>query len=198
MNTINLFSTPIYKVQYPGNTAKILDSINDIILNLDNINNQSNMRGNGYCSYNTKKDLHTLPQLQELVTWINEQATIYWQEIGYDKNKQPGVYEMWTNVYKQDSYIELHNHSPIHMTASFYLQLPNNGGNLIFENPLSTLLKHQPYDLDSIRYTNIFEHETVVNTGDLVIFPGYLSHKTIPNSSNKDRIILGANVCNVI
>lgn len=198
MSTLNLFPIPVHKIHYPGNTQEILDSIENYITDLPCNNNQSSMRGNGYCSYNTERNFHKLEQLQTLVKWIELQSLDYWKIIGYDNKQVPGVYEMWANVYKTDSYIESHNHSPIHMTASFYLQMPEGGGNLVFENPLSTLLKHQPYDLDAIRYTNVFDYEVTVNTGDLVIFPGYLTHKTKPNNSNQDRIILGANICNVV
>ena len=201
MSTIDIFPVKIYKTQYDGNIELLKSSV---LLRLQECHNkttefnQGNMRGNGLCSYNVMRDLHTWPELKELVNFINEHAWLYWQAIGYDQKKRPGVYEMWSNVYKHDSFIESHNHAPIHMTASFYLQMPKDGGNLAFEHPNATMLKHQPFDLNGIRYGATFEHEVNIETGDLIFFPGWLTHKTKPNMSTEDRIIIGANVCNVI
>ena len=32
-----------------------------------------------------------------------------------------------------------------------------------------------------------------VKTGDLVMFPGWINHKSLPNESDEDRIIIGTN-----
>jgi uncharacterized protein (TIGR02466 family) len=198
---LNLFPIKIFKVRYHGDIV----SLKDLLLprlnqcfDITKDNNQGSMRGDGLCSYNTVKNLNCWEELKPIVKFINEQAELYWKELGYAEYMKPGVFEMWANVYKKNSFIEFHNHSPIHMTASFYLQQPSNGGNLIFENPNITLLKHQPYNIDSIRYKSIFEQEIEVTTGDLIIFPGWLTHRTQPNLSNEDRIIIGSNICNVI
>lgn len=155
------------------------------------------MRGDGICSYNVKRDLHLDLAFSSLVEFINKHAQLYWKALNYNNAMRPEVYEMWTNIYKHESFIEMHNHSPIHLTASFYLHHPANGGNIIFEHPNATLLKHQPYEFNQIRYT-AFEQEVAVTTGTLVIFPGYINHKTQPNMSTEDRIIIGSNICNVI
>ena len=192
---IELFPIKIHKAKYTGDIEAIKQIVLPVLPTAID-NNQSSMRGNGICSYNVLRDLNKLPGMEPLVSFINEQAQIYWTALNYNTNMRPEVYEMWANVYKQGSFIESHNHAPIHMTASFYLQMPEDGGNIAFDNPNATVLKHQPYDMDAIRYGQ-FEHEVSVATGDLVIFPGWLAHKTKPNNSTQDRIIIGSNVCNV-
>lgn len=200
MTIKEIFPTRIYVTQFPGNLTdlqeKLLPKINSMFVDTKN-NNQTSMRGDGICSYNIKRDLNLDPLFKPVADFVNEHSQIYWEALGYDVSMRPEVYEMWTNIYKQDSFIEMHNHSPIHMTASFYLKHPNNGGNIVFEHPNATLLKHQPYNFDQIRYT-AFEQEVTVTSGTLVIFPGYMNHKTQPNMSTEDRIIIGSNVCNVV
>jgi uncharacterized protein (TIGR02466 family) len=144
------------------------------------------------------RDLHTWPELKEVVEFINHHAHEYWKALGYRKDMKPGVYEMWANRYTPNSFIDYHNHAPIHMTSTFILKREEGAGNIVFENPLETLLKHQPYEVTAENFYNLFEEEIEGHAGDLVIFPGYLKHKTRPNASNFDRIMLGANVCNVI
>jgi uncharacterized protein (TIGR02466 family) len=199
MTTREIFPTLIHVTQYPGDLKALQDTLLpkiNLLFDTTKINNQTSMRGEGICSYNIKRDLHLDPTFKILVEFVNEHAQLYWKELGYNQAMRPEVYEMWTNIYKQDSFIEMHNHSPIHMTASFYLQHPESGGNIVFEHPNATLLKHQPYAFDQIRYT-AFEQEVSVSTGTLVIFPGYMNHRTQPNMSADHRIIIGSNICNV-
>jgi uncharacterized protein (TIGR02466 family) len=201
MSAIDIFPVKIYKTSYTGDIDSLRNSILPKLLDCYNKTtefNQGSMRGDGLCSYNVMRDLHKWPELKLLVDFINEHAWQYWKDIGYNTNQRPGVYEMWSNIYKHNSFIEAHTHAPIHMTASFYLDMPSDGGNIAFEHPNTTLLKHQPYPLDDIRYGTVFEHEVEIKTGDLVLFPGWLVHKTKPNNSMQDRIIIGSNICNVV
>jgi uncharacterized protein (TIGR02466 family) len=201
MATKEIFPTLIYKTKFPGDVKQILDSILPKLetwFKETKNNNQGSMRNDGLCSYNVKRDLHTWEELKEVVDFINNSSYEYWKSIGYKSNMRPGVYEMWANRYTPGSFIDYHNHAPIHMTATFILQRGEGAGNIVFENPLETLLKHQPYEVNAENFYNLFEEEIEGEPGDLVIFPGYLKHKTRPNNSSIDRIMLGANVCNVI
>lgn len=199
MSTLNLFPISVYKATYQGDVSLILQTVQEKIsfwLDETRKNNQGSMRQNGLCSYNVKRDMHTWPELKPIVEFIEHHAQIYWKAIGYKSSMRPGVYEMWANKYPQGSFIDYHNHSPIHMTATFVLQAES--GNIVFENPLETLLKHQPYEVTAENFYTLFESGVESMPGDLIIFPGYLNHKTTVNESTIDRIILGANVCNVL
>lgn len=201
MTTHGIFPTLIHTTKYPGDITAVLQTLlpkMESWFEQTKSNNQGSMRGDGLCSYNVKRDLHTWPELKEIVDFINESASDYWKAIGYKHDMKPGVYEMWANKYSPGSFIDYHNHAPIHMTATLVLYRDEGAGNLVFENPLETLLKHQPYEVNAENFYNLFEHEIEAVAGDLVIFPGYLKHKTRPNLSNSNRIMIGANVCNVI
>lgn len=201
MSTIKLFPISVYKTSFGKDVSNLIAPIQDRIdhwLNETKHNNQGSMRQSGLCSYNVKRDMHTWPELKEIVEFIEFHSHEYWKTIGYKHSMKPGVYEMWANRYPPGSFIDYHNHSPIHMTATFVLQAEKNSGNIIFENPLQTLLKHQPYEVNAENFYHLFESGLESDVGDLIIFPGYLNHKTLPNNSKSDRIILGANVCNVI
>lgn len=191
----NLFEIKIYKVRYPDN-LDILRTALASEIDIDNVkkNNQGSMRGDGICSYVDKRDLHMSEQFQPLKKFIEDHAKVYWHEIGYNNYYTPKVIEMWANVYKKDSFIDIHNHAPRAMTSSFYLNKKPGIGNLVFENPLSTLLKHQPYYIDKQNYHTLFEQQIDAESGDLIIFPGWLNHKTLPNAT-EDRIMIGTNIC---
>jgi uncharacterized protein (TIGR02466 family) len=198
MSSVDLFSTKIYHTPSGFDCQKILNSISDILASSYakvQTNNQMSMRGNGLCTYNAYRKLHNHDEFKLLVSLIETHANRYWRALEYAPLQKPKVYEMWTNVYKKDSFIEMHSHSPVTITASFYLQQPVNGGNLAFENPMLQLMKHQPYDPALIRYhSETWEYSVPVKTGDLILFPGYLNHRTDPNQSDQDRITIGANL----
>ena len=191
----HIFPLTFYKVSL-GDTNSLLESLSafldesyDKTIN----NNQGSMRG-GLCSYNSSRELHLNPAFKDITDVIFQHVNIFWKELGY--NHTPYIYEMWTNKYPPESFIDAHNHAPIPLTVSFYLKKETNAGNLVFENPLEALLKHQPIKAlqDRNAYHTLFDYEVKVEAGDLVIFPGWLRHKTQVNNSNSDRIMIGANI----
>ncbi len=188
----------IYKTKYTGDLHSLMNSISSKLPDVfakTKINNQDSMRNDGLCSYNAVRDMHKWPELTPYVNFLNHHLPIYWKELNYDINRCPSIFEMWANVYNPGSFIDAHNHSPITVTVSFYLKKPKLGGNLVFEHPLETLLKHQPIDYSNIdNYGSWFDQEIEVEEGDVVMFPGWLRHKTRPNLDTSNRIIIGANV----
>lgn len=193
-----LFPTLIYKSSYKGNLTKLQ---NDVIPSLNLIfeeaqkNNQASMRNGGICSANTCNRLQEKVDINDLINFVTESVNDYWKELGY-VDATIRVYHAWANVYPPGSFIENHNHSPSPLTASFYLKKPQGSGNIVFENPISTLLRYQPYKglSESENYASAFDATVDVDEGDLVIFPGWLMHKTEPNISSQDRIIIGFDV----
>jgi uncharacterized protein (TIGR02466 family) len=193
----NIFPIQFYKINNTELAHSLLKNLSprlDEVWDQTNSNNQGSMRAGGLCSYNAVRDLHNWPETVDFCDFLNQHLEIYWKELDY--HGHPRIIEMWANRYTAGSWIEAHSHSPVVMTASFYLQKSAHSGNLVFEHPLTTLLKHQPYKKVTQRqnYSDLFDHEVEVHAGDLVIFPGWLIHKTQPNNDKIDRIIVGANI----
>lgn len=188
----------IYKVHYDGDLeflkSSVIPKLNDVF-EKTKLNNQDSMRNGGLCSYNVVRELHrTIPELSSYISFLKHHLAIYWKELNYDNKKNPFILDVWANTYKTGSFIDMHNHSPIAITGSFYLQKTTNSGNIVFENPLDTVLRHQPVDTSNIdNYGSWFNKEITVNEGDLILFPGYLRHMTTPNLDTTDRIIIGIN-----
>ncbi len=193
---VDIFPLKIYKthIQDVENLLPSLQPLLEESYEKTTCNNQGSMRNNGLCSYNVSRELHKDPAFAPIVDIINHHVSIFWKELGYGHT--PYIFEMWSNKYVPGSFIDSHNHSPIPLTVSLYLKKEENSGNIVFEHPLETLLKHQPYKSlqDRDAYHTLFDHELEVTTGDLVIFPGYLRHKTQSNNSQTERIMIGANI----
>lgn len=193
----NIFPVPIWKSRFPGNIQeqknKILPQINEILAETKDFNLPV-MKNNGLCSYNVCNHLDERIDISDVYDFVYAQVDKFWKELGYSKK---GFYikESWINRYPPNAYIETHNHAPMALSASFYLQKPEKSGEILFENPISTLLKYQPYEFSEIsNYVNWFHESISVEEGDLVIFPNYLDHKTEINKSGSDRFIIGFNI----
>ena len=68
-------------------------------------------------------------------------------------------------------------------------------GNFVFDFRPSRLREGWNFSLDVKKYNpfNSFTWDFEVNTGDLIIFPAWMQHYTRENTTNNDRIIVGAN-----
>jgi uncharacterized protein (TIGR02466 family) len=190
----NIFPIKIYK-HTVNDVDKLLNTVKywlDDSFEKTLTNNQGSMRNSGLCSYNTSRELHKNIAFSPIVDIINYHVDIFWKELDY--NYSPFIQEMWANKYVSGSFIDIHNHAPIPLTVSLYLK--KESGNIVFENPLETILKHQPYKQlqDRNSYHTLFDHEVEVTAGDILIFPGWLKHKTYPNNSDSERIMIGANI----
>lgn len=194
----NLFPVKIFKRNYPGN---LVDLQTRIIPQLTKIfdestaHNQASMRNGGICSVNVHNNIHSQIDLSAITTFVEQAATDYWKELDY-VSATVKVNHAWANVYPPTAYIDIHNHIPAPIVASFYLKKPVDSGDLIFENPISTVLRYQPYKElnDPDGYVSAFDTTVEVSEGDVVLFPGWLMHKTQQNRSSENRIILGFNL----
>ena len=191
----DLFSTKVYKNTYSGDLEKLKQNIIpklDSIFEESKTNNQASMRNGAVCSVNVYNNLQNQIDLGDLLDFMSLSLKEYWTSLNYiDADLR--VYHVWANIYPPGSFIDKHNHSPSPLTASFYLKKPKDSGNIVFEHPMATLMRYQPYKglSDKDDYDTAFDSTIEVNEGDLVIFPGYLIHKTEQNNSLDDRIIIG-------
>ena len=134
--------------------------------------------------------LHQHTVFAELGKFIETQAKIYWDNLGYQSGVTPKIYQSWINVYEKTGRSTSHNHGRAPMTAAMYLSASPEQGNIVFESPLELVSALLPYE----DCYSVIRHEIPVNTGDLIIFPGYIKHCTLPNLTDKKRIIFGANL----
>tara|TARA_R110000803_G_scaffold78047_1_gene143041 strand:- start:41 stop:649 length:609 start_codon:yes stop_codon:yes gene_type:complete len=87
-----------------------------------------------------------------------------------------------------------HFHPNSIVSGVLYLQCEKDAGDIIFRHK-SSLRKDFNFAYTYQDY-NIFNSDTwkyTVNTGDILIFPGWVEHSVEENKSSKDRIVLGFN-----
>tara|TARA_R100001460_G_scaffold37708_1_gene72120 strand:+ start:524 stop:1105 length:582 start_codon:yes stop_codon:yes gene_type:complete len=99
---------------------------------------------------------------------------------------------LWFNYNPKGSYNKSHMHTGSNMSAAYYLKVPKNSGNIVFEHPSEGLIADQ-----SVKKFNEFNSETFTytcNEGDLLLFPSWLKHHVEINNSEMARISLSFNL----
>ncbi len=193
--SIEIFPTTIYRDFYP----KFLELRTKLFANLDQVfktsqeNNNAFMRDGTVCSYNTNSYLHKdFPEeTSDVVKFVEDAADQYWKICKYHEELHPYVFQVWANSTPRGGWIDSHLHGSMPFTAVLYIDASPQQGNLILENPMDTVLMTQPIS-PTVTYPMV--KEIIVNSGDLIMFPGYLKHRVNPNVTDTDRLILGFNI----
>jgi hypothetical protein len=77
------------------------------------------------------------------------------------------------------------------LVITAYLNLPENGGFIQFKDPLEYHHGHLTKQFD----TELGSWRTMpAKTGDVLMFPGWLRHRTEPNKSKEKRWVLTTNI----
>tara|TARA_R110000868_G_scaffold400131_2_gene674320 strand:- start:649 stop:1275 length:627 start_codon:yes stop_codon:yes gene_type:complete len=97
----------------------------------------------------------------------------------------------WASVYPKGAWVPLHNHSPLHWSAAYYVKTHNDCGDILFTDPKEYALANEP---KNTKWRGDVGHAVTPTDGMLLIFPSYLKHETLPNEVDKDRIIISFNI----
>lgn len=144
-------------------------------------NSEMTLRTSNVGGWQSKKNLHKEPVFRELVRNIEKIS----QNIMYSfSEKKVKINEMWANINDKYDYNTHHVHEGI-LSGTFYLQVPDKSGDLVFVNPVvrSQTSIIRPSDV------NITPQKLVC-----IIFPSWLEHYVQQNQSNDKRISISFNI----
>lgn len=190
-----LFGIDIHEAVMPNYNEFAQEAIGKILPlfeNPDEREHESQRGGAKSVYYKYKFRLHENIDISPITDFILEQAKIYWNHLKYSKNLTPQILNTWANLTPPGGHWDSHFHSPAPIAGAFYLDAPPGVGNLVLEHPLETLLACQPFEFDL--EPRHYDHVVNVFSGKLVLFPGWLRHRTQVNTSSENRLILGVNI----
>jgi uncharacterized protein (TIGR02466 family) len=199
---VNLFPVPIYKTKYNNLTelAEIRNSdlvrsfpVGDPYTQGGHLNGDAQSSSGSWKEISGAEQVHNSQEFVNVSKFIETHAKIYWDELDYFPDVYPKIYQSWLTCYHKGSSISIHNHGRARLVCVVYLDANPEQGNIVFENPMELLYTTQPYSLNYLQKNKICQ-EIEVNTGDVIIFPSWLKHYTLPNNTDKDRIILTSNL----
>jgi uncharacterized protein (TIGR02466 family) len=197
-----IFPIKIYEVEFP-NYDSIKDSLVAEITAYFDVNREQyahhRLFRNAYTLEGTKdfeyRDLHKRLQHPEVIEFIQHHVREYWKELNYVKTHEPSIVHMWANLTPKGGNIIQHNHSPYEIAGSFYVDASPDMGCLALVDPNEMIRGRLPYydNTESKQGRYFFDHVVEPKAGKLVLFPGWLYHKTQVNESDLERIVLGLN-----
>ncbi len=189
---LNLFSLPVYK-------TNLLDQV-DVINLEDNLQTELSRssaqvsaleKNGGVSTYETNCNLHLEEYAKSISDLVLLHAKLYWKILDVDPRLEPKIDQSWSNIHYNKSVTLEHSHSLYPMVATLYVKAEKNSGDLILINPMEYGLTHIPY---GVPIENKTETSIKISTGDLVLFPGWVRHKTMENLSGQPRIVMSFNI----
>lgn len=183
--SINLTRDFIFKDHYTGDLEPLYRRAWRLLDQSQNLNTRLERDG-GLSSSSDRDAPHFWKESQPVLKWAWEKVEWVWRYWNYQSSGMT-VAASWVNLHKNQGWTDEHTHGMVPLVLVIYLNQPKDGGNLLIFDPMfhhwsGGLLTELPYK------------EVEVQTGDIVIFPGWVLHKTQPNLSQEDRIVMSVNI----
>lgn len=215
---ISLFPTQIYIdpptiSNYDLVQAEVKTCL-DTILSKDDLNEVSwvhadakkrrdeKLKENSEHFYLFKDDLIGKYKLDNLKTRIFEAVDRYitltrWSRI-YDtrpnniekKNYSIALRNSWINIQSKSTSHDWHCHPGYTIAGVYYMRVSEQQGGIQFQNP--NILMQNCYFPENQRSSATIE--ILPSDGEIVLFPAWLMHNTMPNTSEEDRISVAFNI----
>ena len=191
----DLFKTPIYNTN--------LDIDNKILLDLSYQEKENDTTGrrksnNGYQT----KDLD-FKTYKFLFDEISKHAIKFYSIYNADI-KSHYFSNFWINISGKHHYNKLHSHSGSFISGVYYIKVPKNSGEIVFENPSHMFIENKFQKFDNWTFEdknkndwnsyNSPEWKIEPEEKQLLMFPSYLRHYVEANKSDEDRISLSFNI----
>ena len=143
----------------------------------------------GVTSFNSTESLNLLPDWDNVTAFIEDFSATMLRSIGCD---DVTLTKMWTTIYPQGAFMPEHVHSNSLFSGVFYAKAEPQCGEIVFHDPAwvaKTMSSKDGHHSHNAKY------KVTPETGLMVIFPGWLPHRTLPNRSGEDRIMISFNLC---
>ena len=143
------------------------------------------------------------PEMSKLEKLISDKIKLYTEMLGINSNKLDFYYQRsWATVTRKAERIKLHAHVQSNISFAYYLQKPENSGDLRFstepQNEIATgLFSGDHVDLGLIKKVNprnIPNADIKIQENDIVVFPSKARHSTMPNLTDEPRISISGDV----
>ena len=186
---MNLFSIPVYK----GHLDQSFN-IPDLWSGL------SKGVWSGETGYTTaQSDLmlwESVPEVEDLIGAMFPYVAKYWDEqLGYDKCElRPS--SAWANWHEPGDFTAEHSHAAgarqTHVASVFYME-KQEGGDIELINPLDYIHRLTPLSLDRSPGDMLMSESISCVTGDFLLFPGWMRHRTQPATTTRKAISINFN-----
>jgi uncharacterized protein (TIGR02466 family) len=135
------------------------------------------------------------PSVVRIIELCTDKVSQFSSYFGVDNSVYfPECTGFWFNVAAPQAYQEYHQHHNSHFSLSFYLETPENSGNIVFKS-FESVTDMFPLPIDE-KNLNEFSYKTCSyrpSKGMLLIFRSNLLHMVEQNLSKENRISISMN-----
>jgi len=145
--------------------------------------------------HNANGQPHMWEENKKFIQFLNANLPYILKEFGL-ADQPIGISNSWVNRHSKGGETLEHMHEFVDLVVSSYLFCPKNSGNLLVRDPLEYHRWHDVIDNAYFKKTK-YRHpwvEVPVETNDVLIFPGWLNHKTEKSESDIDRYVMTINL----
>jgi len=185
MEPLNAFAPIIWKGHYNGDMLSVRDRAYRLLQTSKRLD--SSLTTDGGVSSVTDRDApHMWPESAELIKWLTSQASQRLKDWKFFQTNAI-IDGSWVNLHPPGAWTKDHSHGIAAISVVLYLDQPEDGGNLEFQNPLF-------YQWSGYPKENELWKTVEIKTGDVLMFPGWLVHRTQKNQSQNNRVVMSMNI----
>lgn len=185
MEPLNSFSPIIWKGHFPGDLSAVRDRAYHLLHTSQHLNSFLTTDG-GVSSVEDTDGPHMWPESVELIDWLTRNAVETLKAWNFF-HTNTYIDGSWVNLHPPGAWTKEHSHGNSAISVAVYLDQPENGGNLEVQDPLF-------YHWSGYPKENELWKEVEVKPGDVLMFPGWLVHRTQRNLSQSNRVVMSMNV----
>ena len=137
--------------------------------------------------HNQEQAPHHWDVNEDFLVWLQAKIHPIWLNWGY-ASCMPVPTRSWVNVHKRSGRTMEHYHNNTPLVASCYLKVPEGSGHFEYRDPL----EYHRWGTPGEPQIDLW-NEVPVETGDILIFPGWLKHRTQVNKVDEDRVCMTIN-----
>ena len=189
-----LFPTPVYQNFLEFRPSE-LKSMIDYVSNLDWASDKDIYEGPNGETTKLEADLLSEPELENLRKKIDEEVYNFAKSLQIDfGNHGLKRINSWGNLQKKGNYIKEHRHNNTQFSGVFYLQTPENSGDIIFTTRNATWINsYWEPSLTGYDDLNSFEKRFRPQQCGIFLFPAHLDHYVTPSHSEEERYSISFN-----
>ena len=141
--------------------------------------------GNAFSTaYNVEHQPHFWEIMQPFINHMQPYLHALWNHWDYGSG-QPVPIRSWINTHKRSGMTMEHHHNGCPLVISAYLKHSTNSGYFQFRDPYEYHRWGSPGEPQLDLWKTV-----AVGEGDVLVFPGWLKHRTEPSQSDDDRVCL--------
>lgn len=186
MNLHNIFSVPLFELEYTNDLNPIIEGINKI-------KHRPGVKKSNNHGYQSTSDLHMCDFMEPLMRWICIESGEAFEAIG-NPRESVSIESCWFNINNSlNNHNQMHNHSGV-LSGVIYLEAPEGSGNINFMNLAMNQMWAGHLGSSHRNQYNAFHFSVTPKPGMMYLFPSYLYHSVDANHKEVERMSISFNL----